>query len=53
MDINKGKVGTVYSLSKNWKPQWGGNLHFMEDDYKTINLKTNKIMNDMIEGSSL
>ncbi len=35
-DTNKGKVGTVYSLSKNWKPQWGGNLHFMENDYKTI-----------------
>lgn len=35
-DLNKGKIGFVLSLSKNWRPEWGGNLHFMEKDYKTI-----------------
>lgn len=35
-DLNKGKIGFVYNLSKNWRPEWGGNLHFLEDDYKTI-----------------
>ena len=35
-DENKGKIGFVYSLSKNWRPEWGGNLHFMKEDYRTI-----------------
>ena len=35
-DKGKGKIGFVYSLSKSWRPEWGGNLHFMEDDYKTV-----------------
>jgi len=35
-DKNKGKIGFVYSLSKGWRPEWGGNLHFMEEDYRTV-----------------
>jgi hypothetical protein len=35
-DNKKGKIGFVYSLSKNWKPEWGGNLFFMEEDYRTV-----------------
>jgi len=35
-DKGKGKIGFVYSLSKSWRPEWGGNLHFMEDDYKAV-----------------
>jgi Rps23 Pro-64 3,4-dihydroxylase Tpa1-like proline 4-hydroxylase len=35
-DMNKGKVGFVYSLTKDWRPQWGGNLYILEDDYTTI-----------------
>jgi hypothetical protein len=35
-DKGKGKIGFVYSLSRFWRPEWGGNLHFMEDDYKTV-----------------
>ena len=35
-DKKKGKIGFVYSLSKNWRPEWGGNLHFMDDDYETV-----------------
>lgn len=35
-DEGKGKIGFVYSLSRFWRPEWGGNLHFMRDDYKTI-----------------
>ena len=34
--MNKGKVGFVYSLTKDWRPQWGGNLYILEDDYTTI-----------------
>lgn len=35
-DHEKGKIATVLGLSKNWKAEWGGNLHFMKDDYKTV-----------------
>jgi Rps23 Pro-64 3,4-dihydroxylase Tpa1-like proline 4-hydroxylase len=35
-DLNKGKIGFVYSLTREWKTQHGGNLHLMEYDYKTV-----------------
>ena len=35
-DEGKGKIGFVYTLTKNWRPEGGGNLHFMEDDYSTV-----------------
>ena len=35
-DEYKGTLSLVYSLSKGWKPEWGGNLYLLEDDYKTI-----------------
>ena len=35
-DINKGKLGMVYSLAKDWKPEYGGNLYILEKDYKTV-----------------
>ena len=35
-DLNKGKIGFVYSLTRDWKTQYGGNLHMMEYDYKTV-----------------
>tara|TARA_B100000676_G_scaffold249652_1_gene253812 strand:+ start:805 stop:1512 length:708 start_codon:yes stop_codon:yes gene_type:complete len=35
-DEGKGKIGFVYSLSKGWRPEWGGNLHFMKEDYRTV-----------------
>lgn len=35
-DIDKGSLSLVYSLSKNWKPQWGGNLYILDDDWTTI-----------------
>lgn len=35
-DINKGKLGMVYSLAKDWRPEYGGNLYILEKDYKTV-----------------
>ena len=35
-DHEKGKIATVLNLSKNWKPEWGGCLHFMKPDYRTL-----------------
>lgn len=35
-DHEKGKIATVLNLSKNWKPEWGGCLHFMDKDYKQV-----------------
>ena len=35
-DKSKGKIGFVYNLSKNWLPEHGANLHFMEDDHLTV-----------------
>ena len=35
-DHEKGKIATVLNLSKDWRPEWGGCLHFMKEDYKTV-----------------
>ena len=35
-DLNKGKIGFILNLTKNWKPHYGGLLHMLEDDYTTI-----------------
>ena len=35
-DKNKGKIGFVYNITKDWRPEWGGMLHIMEADYKTV-----------------
>jgi len=35
-DHKKGNTGTVYSLTKNWHPSYGGNLYILDQDYKTI-----------------
>ena len=35
-DANKGKIGFVLSLSKGWRPEYGGNLHIMDEDYVTL-----------------
>jgi len=35
-DQNKGQIGFVYNITKNWKPQYGGALHFMSDDYNAV-----------------
>ena len=35
-DHEKGKIATVLGLSKDWKPEWGGCLHFLKDDYKSL-----------------
>ena len=26
----------VYSLAKDWRPEYGGNLYILEKDYKTV-----------------
>jgi len=36
LDQKKGKVGFVYNITKNWKPQYGGGLHFLSDDHNTV-----------------
>lgn len=35
-DYSNGDIGFVYQLTRDWKPQWGGILHFMDDEGKTI-----------------
>ena len=29
-DGDNGQVGFVYNISKNWRPEWGGMLHFLK-----------------------
>tara|TARA_R100000935_G_scaffold31855_1_gene52371 strand:+ start:38 stop:748 length:711 start_codon:yes stop_codon:yes gene_type:complete len=36
-----GILGFVYNLSKNWKPEYGGNLHFMDKNNDNIIQKIN------------
>lgn len=31
-DESNGDIGFTLQLTKNWKPQWGGNLHLMNDE---------------------
>ena len=47
-DHNKGKIGFVFSLSKGWRPQDGGLLHFMEDDYSTITKVVQPVFNRLV-----
>jgi hypothetical protein len=35
-DKSLGDIGFVYQLSKNWKPQLGGLLHFTDDEIKNV-----------------
>ncbi len=35
-DKGNGKIAFVINLSKNWLPHYGGNLHFLSEDRKTI-----------------
>ena len=35
-DHNKGEIGFVINLTKNWKPEYGGLLQFLTDDYKHV-----------------
>ena len=35
-DKNNGKIGFVINLSRNWKPYYGGNLNFLDDERQNI-----------------
>ena len=35
-DRNNGNVAFVFNLTREWMPDWGGNLHSLKDDKKTI-----------------
>lgn len=35
-DDTLGSIGFVLQLTKNWKPQWGGILHFLDDNRQVI-----------------
>lgn len=35
-DKGNGKIAFVINLSKNWLPHYGGNLHFLSEDRRTI-----------------
>jgi Rps23 Pro-64 3,4-dihydroxylase Tpa1-like proline 4-hydroxylase len=35
-DDTLGSIGFVLQLTKNWKPQWGGILHFLDDNRQII-----------------
>jgi Rps23 Pro-64 3,4-dihydroxylase Tpa1-like proline 4-hydroxylase len=35
-DRGNGRLAFVINISKNWKPQYGGNLHFLNDDRTEI-----------------
>ena len=36
IDINNGKLAFVFNLTKNWKPQYGGILHFLNTNRTDI-----------------
>jgi Rps23 Pro-64 3,4-dihydroxylase Tpa1-like proline 4-hydroxylase len=36
IDSPNGTLGFVYQLTKNWLPQYGGLLHFMDDEKEVI-----------------
>ena len=47
-DINNGKLAFVINLSKNWLPQFGGNLIFLSDDRKTVIHTLTPVFNNII-----
>jgi len=35
-DGDNGQIGFVYNISKDWQPEWGGLLHFLENNSNNI-----------------
>jgi SM-20-related protein len=35
-DLNKGKIGFILNLTKDWRPEHGGLLHMLDKDYMTV-----------------
>ena len=47
-DSPNGDMAFVYNLSKNWNPVWGGLLHFLELDLKTIKKVVHPEFNSLV-----
>ncbi len=47
-DKGNGKIAFVINLSKNWLPQYGGNLHFLSEDRQTIIETWTPAFNNMV-----
>jgi Rps23 Pro-64 3,4-dihydroxylase Tpa1-like proline 4-hydroxylase len=46
-DVNLGSIGFVLQLTKDWKPQWGGVLHFLNDDLTKIDISETPTFNTL------
>jgi Rps23 Pro-64 3,4-dihydroxylase Tpa1-like proline 4-hydroxylase len=47
-DKGNGRLAFVINITKNWLPQYGGNLHFLNNDRKIIIDSISPIFNSMI-----
>ncbi len=47
-DKGNGKIAFVINLTKNWLPQYGGNLHFLSEDRSTIIETWTPAFNNMV-----
>ncbi len=47
-DKGNGKIAFVINLTKNWMPQYGGNLHFLSEDRKSIVETWTPAFNNMV-----
>ncbi len=47
-DKGNGKIAFVINLSKNWLPTYGGNLHFLSEDRKSIIETWTPAFNNMV-----
>ncbi len=47
-DKGNGKIAFVINLTKNWLPQYGGNLHFLSEDRKSIVETWTPAFNNMV-----
>jgi Rps23 Pro-64 3,4-dihydroxylase Tpa1-like proline 4-hydroxylase len=46
-DVNLGSIGFVLQLTKDWKPQCGGVLHFLNDDLTKIDISETPTFNTL------
>jgi hypothetical protein len=48
-DKDNGKIAFVWNLTKaDWKPQWGGLLHLLNDDWKTVERTITPSFNSLV-----
>jgi hypothetical protein len=47
-DVGRGKYGFILNLTKNWRPNFGGMLHLLYDDWSTVKTVISPTFNSLV-----